>query len=241
MNGRTDAVIVGAGYLRAHRRVLSCAARGSVSTVLEAGDAPGRDDEDGDGGRMACRNRPQRAPLRRRRFSREMFDGLGIAGERLYADGAADRRYILRRGTLHPLPMSPGAFVVSSLWSAAGKLRLLKEPFVGRAPAGGDNRRVRRRRLGQEFLDYAINPFVAGVYAGDPPPSVSVRRSRSSMRSRSGTAGSCSGWCAVPGSGRKGRRRRKTVRGCSRSGTGCRRSPGRSRGSPASASRGGVP
>ena len=25
-----------------------------------------------------------------------------------------------------------------------------------------------RRRLGVEFLDYAINPFVAGVYAGDP-------------------------------------------------------------------------
>ena len=25
-----------------------------------------------------------------------------------------------------------------------------------------------RRRLGQEFLDYAINPFVGGVYAGDP-------------------------------------------------------------------------
>jgi len=25
-----------------------------------------------------------------------------------------------------------------------------------------------RRRLGCEFLDYAINPFVAGVYAGDP-------------------------------------------------------------------------
>jgi protoporphyrinogen/coproporphyrinogen III oxidase len=24
------------------------------------------------------------------------------------------------------------------------------------------------RRLGKEFLDYAINPFVAGVYAGNP-------------------------------------------------------------------------
>src|SRR5690606_39315297 len=25
-----------------------------------------------------------------------------------------------------------------------------------------------RRRLGPEVLDYAVNPFVAGVYAGDP-------------------------------------------------------------------------
>ena len=25
-----------------------------------------------------------------------------------------------------------------------------------------------QRRLGAEFLDYAVDPFVAGVYAGDP-------------------------------------------------------------------------
>ena len=25
-----------------------------------------------------------------------------------------------------------------------------------------------RRRLGQEFLDYAIDPLVTGIYAGDP-------------------------------------------------------------------------
>ena len=30
------------------------------------------------------------------------------------------------------------------------------------------------RRLGKEVLDYAINPFVAGIYAGDPD-SLSVR------------------------------------------------------------------
>ncbi|HXX63841.1 MAG TPA: protoporphyrinogen oxidase [Bacteroidota bacterium] len=96
------------------------------------------------------------------------FDLLGIAEERLYADPAADRRYILRKGRLHPLPLSPGAFLGSSLWSTKGKLRLLKEPFIGRADHEETIAQFVERRLGREFLDYAINPFVAGVYAGDP-------------------------------------------------------------------------
>ena len=47
---------------------------------------------------------------------------------------------------------------------------LLREPFVGRAPADLEESIAQfvRRRLGQEFLDYAIDPFVAGIYAGDP-------------------------------------------------------------------------
>ncbi len=62
-----------------------------------------------------------------------MFDELGILGERRYANEASNKRYILRDGKLHALPMSPGAFLRRSLWSANGKLRLLKEPFIGRA------------------------------------------------------------------------------------------------------------
>ena len=96
------------------------------------------------------------------------FDELGIAEERLYADPAADRRYILREGRLHALPLSPGAFLGSSLWSTKAKLRLLKEPFIGRADHEETVAQFVERRLGREFLDYAINPFVAGVYAGDP-------------------------------------------------------------------------
>lgn len=98
----------------------------------------------------------------------EMFQGLGILEQRVYADPKADKRYILRNGTLHSLPMSPGAFLSSSLWSLAGKLRLLKEPFVGRADKEETIAEFVERRLGREFLDYAINPFVAGVYAGNP-------------------------------------------------------------------------
>ncbi|MEX0601811.1 MAG: protoporphyrinogen oxidase, partial [Bacteroidota bacterium] len=47
-------------------------------------------------------------------------------------------------------------------------LRLLKEPFVGRASNEESIAEFVERRLGREFLDYAIDPFVAGVYAAKP-------------------------------------------------------------------------
>lgn len=99
---------------------------------------------------------------------REMFEGLGINGQMLYADPKAERRYILRNEKLHALPTSLGAFLASSLWTLGGKLRLLKEPFVGRAGVEETVAQFVERRLGREFLDYAIDPFVAGVYAGNP-------------------------------------------------------------------------
>jgi len=97
-----------------------------------------------------------------------MFEELGILDRRLYPDAAADRRYILRGGRLHALPMKPGAFLTSRLWTTRGKLRLLQEPFIGRAGEEESVASFVERRLGREFLDYAINPFVAGVYAGNP-------------------------------------------------------------------------
>ncbi|MBI3006141.1 MAG: protoporphyrinogen oxidase, partial [Ignavibacteriales bacterium] len=97
-----------------------------------------------------------------------LFEDLGIRDEVVYANEAANKRYILRDGKLHALPMSPGAFFRSKLWSFPGKLRLLKEPFVGRADKEETVAEFVVRRLGREFLDYAINPFVAGVFAGDP-------------------------------------------------------------------------
>ena len=98
----------------------------------------------------------------------ELFRDLGITDQHMYADPASNRRYILRGGALHALPMSPSAFLRTSLWSLSGKLRLLKEPFVGRAEREESVAQFVTRRLGREFLDYAINPFVAGVYAGNP-------------------------------------------------------------------------
>ncbi len=99
---------------------------------------------------------------------RTLFDDCGLRDEVVYGNEAANRRYILRDGRLHILPMSPPMFLKSRLWSTLGKLRLLLEPFIGRAAREESIAEFVRRRLGREFLDYAINPFVAGVYAGNP-------------------------------------------------------------------------
>jgi len=94
---------------------------------------------------------------------------LGLECRRVYANPEAKARYIVRAGKPIAAPSSPGKFFGSELFSAGAKLRLMREPFVGRGtePEEALGNFV-RRRLGQEFLDYAINPFVGGIYAGDP-------------------------------------------------------------------------
>jgi len=99
-----------------------------------------------------------------------IVDDLGLSDEMVYANDKGNKRYILRDGELHPLPMNPFLFLKSRLFSFKGKLRLLCEPFIRRSSDGyyQSISEFVTRRFGQEFLDYAINPFVAGVYAGKP-------------------------------------------------------------------------
>ncbi len=100
----------------------------------------------------------------------QLVDELGLRDQLVYANKAGNKRYILRENNLHPLPMSPSTFFKTKLFSNVAKLRLFAEPLIGRSKDGYYQSIAEfvKRRLGQEFLDYAINPFVAGVYAGNP-------------------------------------------------------------------------
>ncbi|HEY6906282.1 MAG TPA: protoporphyrinogen oxidase [Ignavibacteriaceae bacterium] len=95
---------------------------------------------------------------------------LRLGDDLVYANKEGSKRYILRDNMLHPLPMNPAAFIKTKLFSGKAKVRLFAEPFIGRSKDGyyQSISDFVKRRLGQEFLDYAINPFVAGVYAGNP-------------------------------------------------------------------------
>jgi len=100
----------------------------------------------------------------------ELIDAAGLNNEKIYANADGQKRFIVKHKKPVALPGSPLGFILTPLFSLGTKLGLIKEPFI---PAWDNSYEESLadfvlRRLGQEFLDYAINPFVAGVYAGDP-------------------------------------------------------------------------
>ncbi len=94
----------------------------------------------------------------------------GLDGEKIVAAPSAKRRYLYKGGSLVPLPGGPGGFLTTPLFPLRSKLGLLREPWIRRPPEGTEETIAQfvRRRLGTAFLDYAVGPFVSGVYAGDP-------------------------------------------------------------------------
>ena len=98
------------------------------------------------------------------------IDTLGLGARRLYAAPSAKKRYIVRGAKPVAMPDSPLSFATTKLFSLGAKLGLVGEPWRARGPSDGSESVADfvQRRLGREFLDYAINPFVGGVYAGDP-------------------------------------------------------------------------
>jgi oxygen-dependent protoporphyrinogen oxidase len=100
----------------------------------------------------------------------ELVRELGLDGVRQPASPAAKNRYIVRGGAVKALPFSPPAFLMTDVFSLRTKLRLLQEIFRRRSPRKGDLSLADffREHFGQELLDYALDPFVSGIYAGDP-------------------------------------------------------------------------
>lgn len=103
-------------------------------------------------------------------FVSGLLADLGILDERVETSRVSSKRYVVRGGKLIAVPGSLRGFLATPLFSFGAKLRLACEPFIAPAPAGAEESVAQfvRRRLGPELLDYAVEPFVAGVYAGNP-------------------------------------------------------------------------
>ncbi len=94
----------------------------------------------------------------------------GLASRRLDPDPRASARYVVRYQRPIAMPSSPLGFFTTKLFTRRAKLAILREPFVPPRRDGKEESVAEfvLRRLGQEFLDHAIDALVAGVYAGDP-------------------------------------------------------------------------
>jgi oxygen-dependent protoporphyrinogen oxidase len=81
----------------------------------------------------------------------------------------AKKRFLVAGGRPQAMPQSFFGAFTTPIFSPGGKLRVLREPFVPRALVEDESLATFvRRRLGPEMLTRAVEPFVAGIYAGDP-------------------------------------------------------------------------
>jgi len=98
-----------------------------------------------------------------------LFDDLKDECELEEANENVKKRYILKKGKWHALPSGLFSAVFTPLFTLKDKFRVLGEPW--RKPGTNPHETLAalvKRRLGKSFLDYAIDPFILGVYAGDP-------------------------------------------------------------------------
>ena len=85
------------------------------------------------------------------------------------AEPSAKKRLVWKGKKWHQLPSGLWGGITTPLFSWYDKFRILGEPF--RAKGTNPDERLDQfvlRRLGRSFLDYAVDPFVLGIYAGDP-------------------------------------------------------------------------
>ncbi|HEY3011312.1 MAG TPA: protoporphyrinogen oxidase [Gemmatimonadales bacterium] len=116
---------------------------------------------------------------------------LGLESSRVTASPAARHRYIVRRGRLVRLPLTPAELLTSRLLSNTAKLAIFGEPLMepGDSPVDESVAAFVRRRFNQEVVDYIVNPFVAGTFAGDPEQ-LSVRHALPQLQALERTHGS---------------------------------------------------
>lgn len=101
---------------------------------------------------------------------RALLDRAGLAERILRPGPAVKRRYLVHDGAPVTVPLSPGELVSTPILSVAGRLRLLKEPFVAKGD-GDPNETVdafARRRFGDEVATRLFDPLVAGTSGADP-------------------------------------------------------------------------
>lgn len=99
----------------------------------------------------------------------ELFMVLSPACQLETAHEEAKRRLIWKGNSFRELPSGLFSAVTTPLFTLGDKFRILGEPFRAKGTNLDESvGELAARRLGKSFLNYAVDPFLSGVYAGNP-------------------------------------------------------------------------
>jgi len=106
------------------------------------------------------------------RFPHALWDlvlELGLEKEFVHVSARA-KRFVWKRGELHPAPLSPWGLIKSRLVGAGCKARFIAEPFGNSHPPQEEESLAEfiRRKFGDEAVDYLIDPFAQSVFFAAP-------------------------------------------------------------------------
>ena len=174
-----DAIVIGGGIsgLTVATRLKQ---QGKQLCLLEAGVAVGGAVGSKREGEFLAERGPNSFMLNDSRLS-QLLEDIGLTARIQPAQPEAKKRFIVYRGKPLAIPMSPLEAITTPLLRFGSKLHVLGEPFRSK----GSNQEESlaefiERRLGSEVLERFVEPFISGIYAGNPAK-LSVRHAFSML------------------------------------------------------------
>ena len=168
---KTDILIIGAG-LTGLTTAYTLASKGKNVHVLERMERPGGQihtySEDG----FVFESGPNTGSISNPEVVELMQELEKTSNGKCRLETAPDsskRRLIWKGDRFRELPSGLGSAITTPLFTLGDKFRILGEPWRKKGNNPDETvGELARRRLGKSFVDYAVDHFLSGVYAGDP-------------------------------------------------------------------------
>jgi protoporphyrinogen/coproporphyrinogen III oxidase len=99
-----------------------------------------------------------------------LLQKFGLGENLIKAADVNKNRFVFKKGRYRKLPTSPPALLLNNFFSWKTKWSIITE-FKNKSRTRSENESVAeffKRRFNDELVDYAVYPFVSGIYAGDP-------------------------------------------------------------------------
>lgn len=164
---KRDIVIIGAGVTG-----LTCAFQlkrmGKDVEVLEQKDYVGGQIKTIKDGKFTFESGPNTGVVKYPEVA-ELFENLKDKVTLETALESSKKRLIWKKDKFHALPSSLVSAIKTPLFTWKDKIRILGEPWRKKGTDPNESvGSLAERRLGKSYVDYAVDPFLSGVYAGNP-------------------------------------------------------------------------